>query len=66
VLDDRPLAESTARPGPLVKRALSLYNMTQYKEEHNGAVPFFGKLTGFKLVRLVDYFQFDAAGRFVE
>jgi hypothetical protein len=45
--------------------ALLLY-MNRYKKEHKGEFPFLGKLTGFKLVRLVDYFQFDAAGRLVE
>jgi hypothetical protein len=37
--------------------------MAEYKQEHNGACPFFGKLVGFKFVRLSDYFQFDADGQ---
>jgi hypothetical protein len=40
--------------------------MEAYRRQHNGAVPFFGKLTGFKFVRLLDYFRFDAEGNFVE
>jgi hypothetical protein len=40
--------------------------MVAYKHLYNGACPFFGKLTGFKLVRLVDYFQFDQDGTFIE
>lgn len=40
--------------------------MTEYRRLYNGCCPFFGKLVGFKFVRLVDYFQFDAEGQFVE
>jgi hypothetical protein len=40
--------------------------MVRYKEQHSGQVPFFGVLSGFKLVRLLDYIQFDTDGRFVE
>jgi len=40
--------------------------MWSYKSRNNGAVPFFGKLTGFKFVRCLDYFQFDEQGRLVE
>jgi hypothetical protein len=40
--------------------------MDRYRELNGGNVPFFGKLTGFRFVRLVDYFQFDSDGRFVE
>jgi len=38
----------------------------EYKRKHNGAVPFFGTLRGFKLVRLVAYDQFDQDGVFVK
>jgi len=40
--------------------------MWSYKSRNNGEVPFFGKLTGFKFVRCLDYFQFDEQGRLVE
>jgi len=40
--------------------------MRAYKLLYNGAVPFFAMLTGFKLVRLVDYYQFDQDGNFIE
>ncbi len=40
--------------------------MLAYRQRHNGFCPFFGKLTGFKFVRLLDYYQFDAEGRFLE
>lgn len=40
--------------------------MRAYQRLYNGAVPFFDKLTGFKLVRLLDYFQFDKEGTFIE
>lgn len=36
--------------------------MLRYTNQYNGAVPFFGQLVGFKFVRRVDYFQFDADG----
>jgi hypothetical protein len=37
--------------------------MMNYKEQYGGAVPFFGKLAGFKFVRVLDHFQFDAECR---
>ncbi len=37
--------------------------MLDYKRKFNGHVPFFGRLIGFKYVRLIDFFQFDAEGR---
>lgn len=40
--------------------------MVEYRRLYNGACPFFGKLVGFKFVRLVDYFQFAKEGQFVE
>lgn len=40
--------------------------LLQYSVKYEGLVPLFGKLTGFRLVKLVDYLQFDAAGNFVE
>ena len=40
--------------------------MCSYRTRHNGQVPFFGNLTGFKFVRLLDYFQFDEEGRLKE
>jgi hypothetical protein len=40
--------------------------MLRYRRLHHGEVPFFGRLTGFKFARLLDYFQFDAEGRLVE
>ncbi len=40
--------------------------MAAYEQQYNGACPFFGRLTGFKLVRLTDYLQFDADGRLLE
>ena len=40
--------------------------MEAYRLRYNGFCPFFGKLTGFKFVRSLDYFQFDAQGRLVE
>jgi hypothetical protein len=40
--------------------------MLAYRRRYDGQVPFFGKLTGFKFVRCLDYFQFDEEGRLVE
>ena len=40
--------------------------MAEYRRLYNGCCPFFGKLVGFKFVRLVDHFQFDGEGQFVE
>jgi hypothetical protein len=40
--------------------------MHLYKQQNRGNVPFFGTMTGFRFVRLVDYFQFDADGNLVE
>ena len=40
--------------------------MLAYRRRYNGACPFFGKLVGFKFVRLLDYFQFDREGRLLE
>jgi hypothetical protein len=40
--------------------------MMEYKKRYRGAVPFFGKLVGFKYVRLLDYFEFDPDGHLVE
>ena len=39
--------------------------MRAYRRKFRGFVPFFGKLRGFKLVRAVDYYQFDADAAFV-
>jgi hypothetical protein len=40
--------------------------MDQYRREHKGFCPFFGKLAGFKFVRYSDYFRFDARGQLLE
>jgi hypothetical protein len=40
--------------------------MLRYKRRYHAEVPFFGRLTGFKFVRLLDHFQFDEDGNFVE
>jgi hypothetical protein len=40
--------------------------MLAYRRRYDGQVPFFGKLTGFKFVRCLDYFQFDEQGQFIE
>ena len=40
--------------------------MANFRKEHKGLCPFFGKLVGFKFVRYSDYFQFDAAGQLLE
>ena len=37
--------------------------MIQYENKYKGCVPFFGSLTGFRFVLLVDYFQFTAEGK---
>lgn len=52
-----PLEEQLAILPPL---------MQEYRTKHNGFCPFFGRLSGFKFVRLLDYFQFDAEGRLLE
>ena len=36
--------------------------MRAYLLKYDGQCPFFGAVTGFKLVRLRDYFQFDGQG----
>ena len=40
--------------------------MAEYRRRFNGDCPFFGKLTGFKFVRLLDYYQFDKDGIFIK
>ena len=40
--------------------------MRKYAKQYNGAVPFFGKLTGFIYARLLDHFTFDREGLFIE
>ena len=40
--------------------------MLAYKLLYKGACPFFGKLTGFKFVRLVEYLQFDEYGKLMK
>lgn len=40
--------------------------MLAYRRRYDGQVPFFGQLTGFKFVRLLEHFQFDAEGRLLE
>jgi hypothetical protein len=40
--------------------------MRGYLKEYGGQVPFFGKVTGFKYVRCLDYFQFDKDARFIQ
>jgi hypothetical protein len=40
--------------------------MLAYRRRYDGQAPFFGRLTGFKFVRCLDYFQFDEQGRLVE
>lgn len=40
--------------------------MREYRRKYNGACPFFGKVTGFKHVRCLDYFQFDQDGGNIE
>lgn len=53
---DLPLEEQLARMPEL---------MAAYVKEYRGACPFFGKLTGFRFVRLLDYYEFDRDGVFV-
>lgn len=36
--------------------------MHRYLRKYNDACPFFGMVTGFRFVRLIDYFQFGADG----
>jgi len=40
--------------------------MKAYLKEYRGACPFFGNVVGFRFVRLLDYFQFDKEGQFIE
>jgi hypothetical protein len=40
--------------------------MLAYGRRYDGQVPFFGKLTGFKFVRLLDHLQFDNEGVLVK
>ncbi|MEN6533596.1 MAG: hypothetical protein ABFD89_08035 [Bryobacteraceae bacterium] len=40
--------------------------MRTYLTRYNGFCPFFGKVTGFRFVRLLDYYQFDQHGALVE
>lgn len=40
--------------------------MRGYLKEYRGSCPFFGKVTGFRFVRLLDYLQFDKEGQFIE
>jgi hypothetical protein len=40
--------------------------MREYLQEYKGQCPFFGKVTGFRFVRCLDYFRFDPDGRFLE
>lgn len=40
--------------------------MLAYKRRYKGLVPFFGQLSEFKFVRLLDHFRFDAEGRLLE
>jgi hypothetical protein len=40
--------------------------MLAYIRRYNGVCPFFGKVTGFKFVRLLDHFRFDKDGKFIE
>ena len=52
---------------PLEKQITTLPQyMQKYKTKFGGQVPFFGQLTGFKFVRLLDHLRFDAEGVFVE
>ena len=51
---------------PLEKQLSALPDlMHSYRMQHQGQVPFFGPLTGFKYVRLLDHFQFDRNGAFI-
>ena len=40
--------------------------MAAYTLQYEGQVPFFGRLTGFKFVRALDYVQFSADGRLLK
>ena len=40
--------------------------MHAYLKECRGACPFFGKVTGFKFVRCLEYYQFDRNGQLIE
>lgn len=40
--------------------------MQAYLRKYNGACPFFGKVTGFRFVRCLDFFRFDEDGQFIE
>ncbi len=40
--------------------------MQAYVRKHDGQCPFFGKVTGFRFVRCLDYFQFNAEAQLVE
>jgi hypothetical protein len=40
--------------------------MLEYLDRYRGQCPFFGKVTGFRYVRLLDYYQFDEEGQFVQ
>jgi hypothetical protein len=49
---------------PLDKQLAALSElMNGYLREYEGHCPFFGKVTGFRFVRLLDYFQFDKASQ---
>jgi hypothetical protein len=56
-LEDMPLAERLSALPQL---------MRSYLHEHDGECPFFGKVTGFRYVRCLDYYQFDKDGKLVE
>jgi len=46
---------------PLEKQLTALPDLMQdYLIKFRGACPFFGKVTGFRFVRLIDYYQFDS------
>ena len=40
--------------------------MNDYKRQHSGKVPFFGVLTCFHFVRLMDHYKFDTEGQRME
>ena len=40
--------------------------MRGYLMDYGGSCPFFGKATGFRFARLLDYFQFDREGLLIE
>jgi hypothetical protein len=57
----------TILPLPLEEQLAALPDlMLKYKRRYDGAVPFFGRLTGFKFARVLDCFQFDQDGQFIE